>query len=207
MAQMKKKAAKKADPMKKSAASHQRSLAKMSGDTAARDKAAKMEKAKNTFGIMDQTGAAKGKAEKKALKSFGLKSEPYRAKTQLKQTNLDKTAGSRSKAGASTVSAVAKRFGVTVREARDIAKAIGNVAESAVASKNIKNPGQQYLGGQALKASVKDLKKQVKETGRAAKSGTTGTRAGKLSYNTDTGSPQGLVGKQRPKYRGSLTQY
>ena len=113
----------------------------------------------------------------------------------------------RSKAGASTVAAVAKRFGVTAREARDIAKAIGNVAESAVAAKNIKNPGQQYLGGQALKASVKDLKKQVKETGRAAKSGTKGTRAGNLSYNIDTGSPQGLKGKERPKYRGSLTQY
>jgi hypothetical protein len=113
----------------------------------------------------------------------------------------------RSKAGASTVAAVAKRFGVTAREARDIAKAVGNVAESAVASKNIKNPQQKYLGGKALKASVKDLKKQVKETGRAAKSGTTGTRAGKLSYNIDTGSPQGLKGKERPKYRGSLTQY
>jgi hypothetical protein len=125
--------------------------------------------------------------------------------SQIKKTNADKPA--RNKAGASTVAAVAKRFGVTAREARDIAKAIGNVAESAVAAKNIKNPQQQYLGGQALKASVKDLKKQVKETGRAAKSGTKGTRAGNLSYNIDTGSPQGLKGKQRPKYRGSLTQY
>jgi protein-disulfide isomerase len=128
-------------------------------------------------------------------------------KKNLKTGPGMKVTNPRSKSGASTVAAVAKRFGVTAREARDIAKAIGNVAESAVASKNIKNPQQQYLGGKALKASVKDLKKQVKETGRAAKSGTTGTRAGKLSYNIDTGSPQGLKGKERPKYRGSLTQY
>jgi|688.fasta_scaffold440716_2 hypothetical protein len=128
-------------------------------------------------------------------------------KAKLKKELKPLKEGSRSKSGASTVAAVAKRFGVTAREARDIAKAIGNVAESAVAAKNIKNPQQQYLGGQALKASVKDLKKQVKETGRAAKSGTKGTRAGNLSYNIDTGSPQGLKGKQRPKYRGSLTQY
>jgi hypothetical protein len=128
-------------------------------------------------------------------------------KAKLKKELKPLKEGSRSKSGASTVAAVAKRFGVTAREARDIAKALGNVAESAVAAKNIKNPQQQYLGGQALKASVKDLKKQVKETGRAAKSGTKGTRAGNLSYNIDTGSPQGLKGKQRPKYRGSLTQY
>jgi hypothetical protein len=161
---------------------------------------------KNKENNMTADSARKANAARMASKAA--------AKPQLKKSGAAKPAykagakpAGRSKAGASTVAAVAKRFGVTVREARDIAKAIGNVAESAVASKNIKNPGQQYLGGQALKASVKDLKKQVKETGRAAKSGTTGTRAGKLSYNTDTGSPQGLVGKQRPKYRGSLTQY
>lgn len=176
MAQMKKKAAKKADPMKKSAASHQRSLAKMSGDTAARNKAAKMEKAKNTFGIMDQTGAAKGKAEKKALKSFGLKSEPYKAKTKLKQTNLDKTAGSRSKAGASTVSAVAKRFGVTAREARDIATALGTYGTLKF------DPDSKYDRYSTQKIekakAVKNIKKQVSETIRAAKTGKKGTSSG-----------------------------
>ena len=107
----------------------------------------------------------------------------------------------------STIQQIATRFGVTAREARDIAKAVGNVATSAKSATNLDRTGNQYLGGMALKASVKDLKKQVKETGRAAKTGAKGTRAGKLSYNIDTGTPQGLVGKQRPKYRGSLTQY
>ncbi len=109
--------------------------------------------------------------------------------------------------GVSGINAIAKRFNITAREARDIAKAVGNVAKSAKSATNLDRTGNQYLGGMALKASVKDLKKQVRETGRAAKSGTTGSRAGKLSYNSDTGTPQGLVGKQRPKYRGSLTQY
>jgi len=107
----------------------------------------------------------------------------------------------------SALNEVAKRFGITAREARDIAAAVGNVAKSAKSATNLDRTGNQYLGGMALKASVKDLKKQVKETGRAAKTGAKGTRAGKLSYNIDTGTPQGLVGKQRPKYRGSLTQY
>ena len=107
----------------------------------------------------------------------------------------------------STIQQIATRFNVTAREARDIAKAVGNVATSAKSATNLDRTGNQYLGKQALRASVKDLKKQVKETGRAAKSGTTGTRAGKISYNIDTGTPQGLVGKPRPKYRGSLTQY
>jgi hypothetical protein len=111
------------------------------------------------------------------------------------------------KAAPSTVQQIAKRFGVTAREARDIAKAVGNVATSAKSATNLDRTGNQYLGKQALRASVKDLKKQVKETGRAAKTGTTGTRAGKISYNSDTGTPQGLVGKKRPKYGGSLTQY
>jgi hypothetical protein len=69
-AQLKKAAAKKADPMKASARSHQGDLARVAGSTAAANKAAAMRKAKNTFGIMDQTGAAKSKAERRTLKSF-----------------------------------------------------------------------------------------------------------------------------------------
>jgi hypothetical protein len=157
MAQMKKKTT--SNGMKTSAASHQRSLAKMSGDTAARDKAAKMEKAKNTFGIMDQTGAAKGKAEKKALKSFGLKSEPYKA---AKKAAAKPAA--RSKAGASTVSAVAKRFGVTAREARDIATAVGTLSQTRKTS-----------AGGTKEEARKNLKQQIKEVGAAAAKGKKGT--------------------------------
>lgn len=69
-AELRKAAAKKADPMKASARSHQGDLARVAGSTAAANKAAAMRKAKNTFGIMDQTGAAKSKAERRTLKSF-----------------------------------------------------------------------------------------------------------------------------------------
>lgn len=57
-------------PAKTSARSHQNDLAEIAGSTAARNKAAAMRKAKNTWGIMDQTGAAKSKAIAKTLKSF-----------------------------------------------------------------------------------------------------------------------------------------
>jgi hypothetical protein len=138
--------------------------------------------------------AKKTPAAKKASATLAAKVDPNKKKSPAP-------------AKPSTVAQVAKRFNITVREARDIAAAVGNVAKSAASATNLDRTGNQYLGGMALKASVKDLKKQVKETGRAAKSGTTGTRAGKLSYNSDTGTPQGLVGKKRPKYGGSLTQY
>jgi len=134
-------------------------------------------------------------ANKKASATLAAKVDPTKKKSP------------KPVAKASAVQQIAKRFGVTAREARDIAAAVGNVAKSAKSATNLDRTGNQYLGGMALKESVKDLKKQVKETGRAAKTGAKGTRAGKLSYNTDTGTPQGLVGKQRPKYRGSLTQY
>jgi len=65
-----KKAAKKPTAMGQAAKSHQKGLAKVSGEVAAANKATAMRKAKNTFGIMDQTGAAKGKATARTLKSF-----------------------------------------------------------------------------------------------------------------------------------------
>jgi hypothetical protein len=125
---------------------------------------------------------------------------------QMKKTAAKKPAAKPAAKGGA-INEIAKRFNITAREARDIAKAVGNVAKSAASATNLDRTGNQYLGKQALSASVKDLKKQVKETGKAAKTGKSGTRAGKLSYNIDTGTPQGLTGKQRPKYRGSLTQY
>ena len=69
----KKVAAKKADPMKASAASHQKDLAKMSGDTAAMKKAAAMRKAgKMISGDKSPSPlyTASKKAEKRTLKSF-----------------------------------------------------------------------------------------------------------------------------------------
>jgi hypothetical protein len=66
-------AAKKADPMKTSARSHQADLARMSGDTAAMKKAAAMRKAgKMISGDKSPSPlyVASKKAEKRTLKSF-----------------------------------------------------------------------------------------------------------------------------------------
>ena len=101
------------------------------------------------------------------------------------------------KGGASAIAAIAKRFNVTAKEARDIARAVKNVGESAIASRT--NSGS-YYGAKALKASVKDLKKQVKETGTAAMTGKKGTPAGKLKYDVDTGKPFGLRKTKERKY-------
>ncbi len=88
----------------------------------------------------------------------------------------------RSKAGASTVAAVAKRFGVTAREARDIATAIGNVG--AVVRNQSKTGA---LGGakKQLGAAAKEIKKQVGETAKAATTGKKGTPS--KQYMTLTG--------------------
>jgi hypothetical protein len=101
--------------------------------------------------------AAKTRATKKA------------APTKLKQTNLDKTAGSRSKSGASTAAAVGKRFGITAREARDIATALGTVAGRAITGTYGANDPT------AKGKAAKNLVKQIKETGVAAATGKKGT--------------------------------
>ena len=86
---------------------------------------------------------------------------------------LDK-APARSKAGASTAAAVAKRFGITAREARDIATAVGSAATA------IRKSPQE---GMPVKKIVKNVAKQVKEVGTAAKTGKKGTTATVLSPN------------------------
>ncbi len=65
-----KKAAKKPTPMSASAKSHQKDLAKVAGSVAAKNKATAMAKAKQKMGVLDATGAAKTKAERRTLKSF-----------------------------------------------------------------------------------------------------------------------------------------
>ena len=119
------------------------------------------------------------------------------AATKLKQTNLDKTAGSRSKAGGSTVAAVAKRFGVTAREARDIATAVGTAVQSA------RNPnvlGTKAKAGSPTRPTAGNvLKKQIKETITAAKTGKKGTTSPKLS---DTGKKSTLdSGRTMPVFK------
>ena len=65
-----KKAAKKPTAMKVSAASSQAGYAKISGQVAAKNKATAMQKAKQKLGVLDATGAAMTKAQKRTLKSF-----------------------------------------------------------------------------------------------------------------------------------------
>jgi predicted transcriptional regulator len=79
-----------------------------------------------------------------------------------------------------TLNNVAKRFGITAREARDIATAVGNIGSI------VRNtPGTTAKGGKAkqLGAAAKEIKKQVKETGRAAVTGKSGTRSKQYMTN------------------------
>ena len=61
------------------------------------------------------------------------------------------------------IAQIAERFGITAREARDIATAVNNVVVS-----------------KGSKATRKNLVKQVKEVGTAVKKGEVGTTAGKV---------------------------
>ena len=71
----------------------------------------------------------------------------------------------------SAIDKVAKRFGITAREARDIATAVGTVGKSIV-----KAPQE----GISPRRAVKNLGKQVKETAKAATKGEKGTTSGRL---------------------------
>jgi hypothetical protein len=90
------------------------------------------------------------------------------------------------------LNAVAKRFGITVREARDIATAV-----STATSKSGK-----FLG---RGTAIKDIKTQVKETARAAATGKKGTTAytGKPGPMTKGSKAKG-VGS--PDYRVTKTK-
>ena len=66
---------------------------------------------------------------------------------------------------------VAKRYKITAREARDIATAVGTVGKSI-----LKSPQEDI----SPRMAAKNLKKQVKETGRAAAKGKKGTSSAQL---------------------------
>ena len=97
------------------------------------------------------------------------------------------------KAAPSTVQQIAKRFGVTAREARDIYTAVGTTAKAF--TKTGSNPNQPYS---AKKQSVKNLATQVREVGRAAVKGKSGTSSGKVVMGKETNLPTGVSkGKKR----------
>lgn len=68
------------------------------------------------------------------------------------------------------IQVIAERFGITAREARDIATAVNNVTVATARSMGPR-------GGAPVR---KDLVKQVKEVGKAITKGETGTPAGKF---------------------------
>jgi tRNA(Glu) U13 pseudouridine synthase TruD len=92
---------------------------------------------------------------------------------------------------------VAARFNITVREARDIATAVGTAAQS------VRNPnylGARFGDGDRARPTAKSIiKKQVKETVRAAKTGKKGTSSPQLK---DTGKKVKAGGGQTmPKFK------
>ena len=130
---------------------------------------------KNKENNMTADSARKANAARMASKAA--------AKPQLKKSGAAKPAykagakpAGRSKAGASTVAAVAKRFGVTAREARDIATALGTYGTLKF------DPDSKYDRYSTQKIekakAVKNIKKQISETVTAAKTGKKGTSSG-----------------------------
>ena len=106
-------------------------------------------------------------------------------KKNLKTGPGMKVTNPRSKSGGSALSAVAKRFGITAREARDIATAVGSAATA------IRKSPQE---GMPVKKIVKNVAKQVKETGTAAAKGKKGTSAYVVSPNKASQSARKAAG-------------
>ncbi len=73
----------------------------------------------------------------------------------------------RKKAGSAQLNAVAKRFGITAREARDIVTALGTIG-------NVKT-GTSKVSPKKTKKIYSNLGEQIKEVGAAATKGQKGT--------------------------------
>jgi hypothetical protein len=93
---------------------------------------------------------------------------------------MKKTAAKKIAAKPSTVQQVAKRFGITAREARDIATAVTTLGKAVV------TPGKDYGSarkgkGATIIKTAGDIAKQAGETYTAATKGRSGTSAIKLN--------------------------
>ncbi len=109
---------------------------------------------------------------------------------------------------------VAKRFKITAREARDIYTAVGTLGRTVV-DKNVIPKKGGGLAGKASKtttgkfakneAAVRNLVKQVRETGKAAATGKMGTTSAKVKTDMRDyyGNPKG--GQYKPA-RKRLTE-
>jgi len=84
---------------------------------------------------------------------------------------------------------ITNRYRVTQREARDIVTAISTAAQ-ATGNKNVRSP-------QTMRDAAMDVKKQVKETVKAATTGKKGTGAAKITDNPGDVRYQVTPGKKR----------
>jgi hypothetical protein len=101
------------------------------------------------------------------------------------------------------VKEITKRYNVTAREARDIVTAVGTVGQFARPQKIGKTVSIDTL---RLKAAGKNLKTQVKETGRAAVTGQKGTRSKVAEFQNQGESYYGKVIGSSKKGRPSIVQ-
>ena len=88
--------------------------------------------------------------------------------------SVAKPAAKMAKSKPSTIQQVAKRFGVTAREARDIATAVSTAAKVTART----GAGKTTWG---RPSQVAEVARQVKEVGVAAVTGKKGTSAGKTT--------------------------
>ena len=159
-----------------SAKSHQKDLAKMSGDSAMSRSLAEQRKkvasGKKDYVSLDEAGYKGYLGEKKTAKSFATaKPKPADKKNAVEKLVQD----------------VTNRYRVTAREARDIITAAGTVAKSLTRAENPNMPNEPK------KKAVGNLIKQVKEVGTAAVTGKKGTTSGRIVIGNESGRPKGVT--------------
>ena len=120
---------------------------------------------------------------------------------------MKKTAAKKAAAKPSTIQQVAKRFGITAREARDIATAVSTAARAVTGAGNperrqdypvpVMKKGSRVgsvTPGDVKSLAAKNLAKQVGEVYTAATKGKSGTQSAKLtSIKEKTGRTSKVV--------------
>jgi hypothetical protein len=99
------------------------------------------------------------------------------------------------KAGSGVASKVAGRAKTTAREARDVVTAVGTLGKAVAGKSNLVEKGR------AKKYAVANLKKQVKETAKAAVTGKKGTTS--ETIKSGIGSALGQQGSKGQGYNRS----
>lgn len=134
----------------------------------------------------ERARAADKKAKAKPSTSYSP--APMSAAAKAKAAAAGKATAAKT-AKPSTAAQIAKRFGITAREARDIATALGTVGKAV-------KENTKFYGGDA----VKNLKNQIAETARAAATGKRGTESDQIVSNKRIkGSSAQFTGQSRDK--------